>query len=278
MTKKVLSYNNKGACTYGGEIVRRIEYICNKCKRRVDPSVVVKLSVATVEGKSPVSKSSLDFCPEDFKALQRKVADFCSNTEENEPESIHEKTEESSVSVTYHDDDEQSGEKQEAVTGGSSFEEEAADKKSGPIRLEERKRMFRLYLLDNLSVEEVAKKMGRTVKGVARSISCAKKSGELEKIKDELMSESFDFEEDSSQREEYIGSGVSNARIKHDSYTSMPHTKVMGGKKYDIGCILALAKAGWSVGKIAEEKNYDEEVVKEILISHNSPVNETKVQ
>lgn len=62
-----------------------------------------------------------------------------------------------------------------------------------------------------------------------------------------------------------IGSGITNGGILKDGYVSPPKIQVIGGKRYDIGCILALARAGWPVGKIADEKQYDTGIVKAVM-------------
>lgn len=62
-----------------------------------------------------------------------------------------------------------------------------------------------------------------------------------------------------------IGSGITNGGILKDGYVSPPKIQVIGGKRYDIGCILALARAGWPVDKIADEKQYDTGIVKAVM-------------
>lgn len=349
--------------------MRETIYTCDKCGKRVEASLAVRINISMVEGKNPQEKKTLDLCPKHFAALRDSITNWMEKkttsfveSEDNKVLSTYTPPASEEVEATpavrqilvgesggsieetksplevdqaectkedgqNHSSCEQSDEKapdavngethstedeghqlaafaKEATNGSSSREEatdrelyhevEAADSftsqeaseesegedtslKTGPIGPAEKDRIFRLYIIDKLSPEEIAAKLHRSPKGVKRSITCAKSSGEFDTRKTALLMEenrervkSRDFQEDdSSIREDYEGSGASNVGVQTDSYTEPPKTEVIGGKRYDVGGILALARCGWSVKDIANEKHYDEAIVSSICRRYN---------
>lgn len=151
---------------------------------------------------------------------------------------------------------------------------------SGPINAAEKQEFLRLYVDEGLSIEEIAERMHRLVKGVKRAINSMEKSGEMESYRKKLDEERGeqdaaqtaihnllyrDEEDEEDMSESNTGSGASNSGIKNDAYTGKAQTAVYDGKKYDVGGIMALYKAGWKTADIASERNYDEDVVRLII-------------
>lgn len=140
----------------------------------------------------------------------------------------------------------------------------------GPLSAEERKEILRLHVEEELSADQIAEKLNRLPRGIKRTINSAAKSGELDKLVAEFLRKKAACEaqaesEEEEESESNSGSGASNAGITKDAYTAPPKTEVIDGKRYDVGCILALVKAGWTSDKIAEERHYDEDVVRVII-------------
>ena len=155
----------------------------------------------------------------------------------------------------------------------------------GPISDDERMEILRLHAVEGLPADEIAKRMRRLPKGVKRAINSAEKSGELARIRDSFqgaepgrgpegpateraIQETASSAAETDPDEEEDGpesTGVSNARVGRSSYVAPPLVDRIGGKKYDTGCILALARAGWPAEEIAKERNYDLAVVKHLM-------------
>lgn len=146
--------------------------------------------------------------------------------------------------------------------------------KLGPISKEERLEILRMHAEEGLTPEEIAARMNRVTRDIKRAINSASKSGELNKMhaayQEKLEAEKAKpvppvAEDEDVEPESYAGSGASDSGIMKDSYTAPPQREIVDGKKYDVGGILALAKAGWSSNLIAEERHYDEDVVRMLL-------------
>ena len=147
---------------------------------------------------------------------------------------------------------------------------------SGPINAAEKTEFLRLYVSEGLEIEEIAKRMHRLTKGVRRAIHSMEKSGEMESYRKKLDEEQKTAQsaihnlltasnEEDDAVEDNTGSGATNAGISKDAYTGKALTTVYEGKRYDVGGIMALYKAGWKTADIASEKNYDEDVVRLII-------------
>ena len=168
--------------------------------------------------------------------------------------------------------------------------------KLGPIKAAEKDEILRLYIEEELNPDEIALKLNRLPRGIKRAINSAEKNGELEKaradfrekqeqeamerkrredeeaqsaihnlLQGDVVAVPYGEDDEEDIREEFAGSGASDAGIVKDSYTAPPQKEVIDGRKYDVGCILALAKAGWKPYMIADEKHYDVDVVRILL-------------
>lgn len=146
--------------------------------------------------------------------------------------------------------------------------------KLGPISQDEKNEILRLFVECGLTPDQIAAKMNRLPRGIKRAINSATKSGEIDSMKaafaekQRLAKEAAEaaeasIEEDLSEKN--IGSGASNAGIMRDSYVTGPKTEVINGKRYDVGGIMALHNAGWGSAMIAEERHYDQDVVRIII-------------
>lgn len=121
---------------------------------------------------------------------------------------------------------------------------------TGPIKEADRREILRLYVEEGMDPDMIAKKMNRLPRGIKRAINTAEKTGELA----ELLSKAKKDNENAILSE-----------IMGDGYQAAPKTEVINGKKYDVGSILALKKAGWKISDIAAEKHYDETAVALLL-------------
>lgn len=165
--------------------------------------------------------------------------------------------------------------------------------KTGLITKEEHDEILRLYVEEGMTWDVISIKLNRLPRGIKRTINTAIKSGEVDRLRNKfekqkevksaaavkctdtgviksstnsipkepavpILSESAEEAEDASDN---TGSGVSNGGVKHDSYTAPPQKEVINGKSYDVGGVLALAKAGWSYDAIADERHYDKDIV-----------------
>lgn len=139
----------------------------------------------------------------------------------------------------------------------------------GPLSKEEHEEILRLHVEEGLDADAIASRMRRLPKGVKRCINSAVKSGKLDELRAEFAARQKPvpeaIEDDDEASEQNAGSGASNAGIMKDAYTAPPQTEVFEGRRYDIGGILALANAGWEPKLIAEERHYDEDVVRMFL-------------
>lgn len=145
----------------------------------------------------------------------------------------------------------------------------------GVIKPPEKAFILKLHVEEGLSVDEISEKLHRLPKGIKRAINAATKSGELDKLRakfegTETYAVAQETEEDSEsdiseQETEDSETDESGYRVRRSSYIMPANTEVINGKKYDVGSILALHKAGWPASEIADEKGYDEDMVRLIL-------------
>lgn len=242
--------------------MREITYICNKCGKTIEPRCVTKINLTIQKGSNPVEKKSYDFCSPCYlyvkSAFENSLKADGDSGNKKTPKA-QEPAQEPSTSNTKSADD-----KPITVERSSAGDSIIL----GPLNAKEKKEILRLYVEEELLPEDIATKMNRLPRGIKRTINAAEKSGELDKLRADLQKRKETpaaevVEEEESSRDH--GSGVSNAGIMKDSYTAPPQTEVIYGKRYDVGGILALAKVGWPSDKIAEERHYDEAVVRVIM-------------
>lgn len=300
--------------------MRTMNYKCDRCGKPLTSRTAVKINSVLQRGNDPSEKKNFDFCNKCFLVVKRRWAAALSmNSEEDENIGEMKKTSGESLKMSDilngaldKEDTEKSGTEQ--VTEDSTTKKRGPyrtyNKESetvrisepkrrgrrpkpvelpepgedgmvlGPINAAEKQEFLRLYVDEGLSIEEIAERMHRLVKGVKRAINSMEKSGEMESYRKKLDEERGeqdaaqtaihnllyrDEEDEEDMSESNTGSGATNSGIKRDSYTGKAQTTVYDGKKYDVGGIMALYKAGWKTADIASERNYDEDVVRLII-------------
>lgn len=251
--------------------MRTISYICNGCGKPLTFRSAIKINMNLQRGVHPLEKNTLDFCSSCFLKvksvfLEGTIPEISTDTKERKTAEVTEKIRKTEQSVSS----EKMADRSKLITG--------------LISPDERQEILRLYVQEGLDADQIAAKLNRLPRGIKRTIHTAEKTGKLKQMQDakisvsglkpsdekkvsdlagSLASQLMVSEEEVTERNQ--GSGASNAAILRDSYTTAPQTEVIQGRRYDVGGVLALAKAGWPVDKIAEERHYDEDVVMIIL-------------
>ena len=231
----------------GVTVVRTVSYTCDRCKKPITSRGATKLNISLQKGLKPSEKETFDFCTTCF--VKVKAAFF---KEVNEPQILEDSSCESVTAKT-----------KETPKKSNN----CGDLVTGPIGDEERSLILKLYVEDGLTPEEIGKQIKRVTRGIRRAITKAERTGELKQLKAQ-----YEANEAKEQiREDRSGSGPTNSNIRYDLYTEPAKLKTVGGKIYDVGCILSLYKAGWTIEKIAAERNYDVDVVR-IIIENQLPL------
>ena len=251
--------------------MRTISYICNGCGKPLTFRSAIKINMNLQRGVHPLEKNTLDFCSSCFLKvksvfLEGTIPEISTDTKERKTAEVTEKIRKTERPVSS----EKTADRSKLITG--------------LISPDERQEILRLYVQEGLDTDQIAAKLNRLPRGIKRTIHTAEKTGKLKQMQDakisvsglkpsdekkvsdlagSLASQLMVSEEEVTERNQ--GSGASNAAILRDSYTIAPQTEVIQGRRYDVGGVLALAKAGWPVDKIAEERHYDEDVVMIIL-------------
>lgn len=251
--------------------MRTISYICNGCGKPLTFRSAIKINMNLQRGVHPLEKNTLDFCSSCFLKvksvfLEGTIPEISTDTKERKTAEVTEKIRKTEQPVSS----EKTADRSKLITG--------------LISPDERQEILRLYVQEGLDADQIAAKLNRLPRGIKRTIHTAEKTGKLKQMQDakisvsglkpsdekkvsdlagSLASQLMVSEEEVTERNQ--GSGTSNAAILRDSYTTAPQTEVIQGRRYDVGGVLALAKAGWPVDKIAEERHYDEDVVMIIL-------------
>lgn len=251
--------------------MRTISYICNGCGKPLTFRSAIKINMNLQRGVHPLEKNTLDFCSSCFLKvksvfLEGTIPEISTDTKERKTAEVTEKIRKTEQPVSS----EKTADRSKLITG--------------LISPDERQEILRLYVQEGLDADQIAAKLNRLPRGIKRTIHTAEKTGKLKQMQDakisvsglkpsdekkvsdlagSLASQLMVSEEEVTERNQ--GSGASNAAILRDSYTTAPQTEVIQGRRYDVGGVLALAKAGWPVDKIAEERHYDEDVVMIIL-------------
>lgn len=300
--------------------MRTMNYKCDRCGKPLTSRTAVKINSVLQRGNDSSEKKNFDFCNKCFLVVKRRWAAALSmNSEEDENIGEMKDTSDKSLKMSDilngaldKEDPEKLDTEQTAETPvikkrgpyktynkepdvALMLEPKKRGRKpkpvelpepgedgmvSGPINAAEKQEFLRLYVDEGLSIEEIAERMHRLVKGVKRAINSMEKSGEMESYRKKLDEERGeqdaaqtaihnllyrDEEDEEDMSESNTGSGASNSGIKNDAYTGKAQTAVYDGKKYDVGGIMALYKAGWKTADIASERNYDEDVVRLII-------------
>lgn len=244
--------------------MRKITYTCDRCGKMLSSKIAVKLNVSKQKGSDAVSKASFDFCTPCFlymKSLFMNAlkTDGQADAGKPEPETAFSgspaSAEKAVLQPVGNDDAETSKNSGELILG--------------PLSQDERDKILHMFVKENLSPEEIAQRMNRLPRGIKRTINSATKNGDIARMREKIKCEETGLPaadtEETEEPDRDCGSGATNAGVIKDSYTAPPQTEVINGKRYDVGGILALAKAGWKPSVIAEERHYDEDIVAFIM-------------
>lgn len=232
--------------------MRRITYICNRCRTEVPPDAVIKWNLGEQRGTNPVEKRTFDFCPSCFAHV--KCAFLGAMTIGKDGILETEKKEAPAIKKMENQGRESAGTSVPETNGtGSKEPENAGGVKMGALSFEEKQEILRLYVEEDLLPDDIAARLNRLPRGIKRTINSAKLSGELDRLRKEFEKKKEDEKEEPGTEPE------------SDSYVSAPETELVNGRMRDVGGILALKKAGWKDEDIAAEKHCDVEVVRIIL-------------
>ena len=282
--------------------MRTITYKCDRCKKPITSRGVTRINATIQRGEDPAEKQNLDFCSTCFLAIKRSFIQALNMDAETAEELVPETKTEPAISETKTEPTAKHAGKpavksepagkpavKPAINPESAInpavkpepveriKESGAGEnglKLGPISQDEKNEILRLFVECRLTPDQIASRMNRLPRGIKRAINSATKSGEIDSMKaaftekQRLAKEAAEaaeasIEEDLSEKN--IGSGASNAGIMCDSYVTRPKTEVINGKRYDVGGIMALHNAGWGSAMIAEERHYDQDVVRIII-------------
>ena len=282
--------------------MRTITYKCDRCRKPITSRGVTRINATIQRGKDPAEKQNLDFCSTCFLAIKRSFIQALNMDAETAEELVPETKTEPAISETKTEPTAKHAGKpavksepagkpavKPAINPESAInpavkpepveriKESGAGEnglKLGPISQDEKNEILRLFVECRLTPDQIASRMNRLPRGIKRAINSATKSGEIDSMKaaftekQRLAKEAAEaaeasIEEDLSEKN--IGSGASNAGIMRDSYVTRPKTEVINGKRYDVGGIMALHNAGWGSAMIAEERHYDQDVVRIII-------------
>ena len=276
--------------------MRTITYKCDRCKKPITSRGVTRINATIQRGKDPAEKQNLDFCSTCFLAIKRSFIQALNMDAETAEELVPETKTEPAISETKTEPtakhagkpavkSEPAGKPAVKPAINPAVKPEPVERikesgagenglKLGPISQDEKNEILRLFVECRLTPDQIAAKMNRLPRGIKRAINSATKSGEIDSMKaafaekQRLAKEAAEaaeasIEEDLSEKN--IGSGASNAGIMRDSYVTGPKTEGINGKRYDVGGIMALHNAGWGSAMIAEERHYDQDVVRIII-------------
>ncbi len=258
---------------------RFISYKCNRCGKPMSSKVAVKINVSMQKGDDPSEKKIYDFCFPCFLSIKSAFDQALIIPKEQADNaayiSTENKTDHETADDTNRPNDKTDSIPDEAPDKASPVPDADADSNdtsgtenepglvTGPISQKEHDEILRLFVVEKLSPEEIAKRMNRIPKGVKRLINSASRTGEISRLQNSLDMNEDDAEENDPESKH--DSDVSDASISKDSYTVPPTKEYIDGKAYDVGCIRALLHAGWPPEEIAKEKNYDKDVVRAMI-------------
>lgn len=209
--------------------MKKIIYVCDKCKKEFKKDEVVQYAAQILYCGDAVKKETLELCKECDYVFKTLVSTYFSSTDNSAKESTEDKPK---LFRAPKDDVKPKLLKEDLEP------EKVVPRKSGALTPAETNIMLRMHE-EGKTPEEIAAKLGRSSRGICRSLTCALNRKEKEKIL---------AEENGMNKETGKESGLSAK-----------------GKKFDIQGILALAKAGWTPRQIAGEHNCTTDEVTEIL-------------
>lgn len=215
--------------------MKKIIYVCDKCKKELKRTDVVQYVSQIVDCGDAAKKETLELCKECDTALREMFNAFLSEMSDS-TNNVTESSGEKPKLLRAPKD----GMKPKLLKEDSEPEKEVP-LKSGPLTPAETNIMLRMNE-EGKTPEEIAAKLGRTTRGICRSLTCAMNR----KAKEQLLAEE----------------NGSNKKTRKESDLSAE------GKKFDIPGIIALAKAGWTPRQIAGEHNCKVDEITEILSTY----------
>lgn len=221
-----------------GITMKKIIYVCDKCKKELKRTDVVQYVSQIVDCGDAVKKETLELCKECDAALREMFSTFLSDisdsTNNKSNDDVH--SEEKPKLFRAPKDD-----VKPKLLKEDSEPIKEVPRKSGPLTPAETNIMLRMNE-EGKSPQEIAAKLGRTTRGICRSLTCAMNK----KVKEQLLAEDNE----------------SNKKTRKESDLSAE------GKKFDIPGILALARAGWTPRQIAGEHHCEVDEITEILSTY----------
>lgn len=215
--------------------MKKIIYVCDKCKKELKRTDVVQYVSQIVDCGDAAKKETLELCKECDAALREMFNAFLSEM----PDSTNNVTE-SSGEIPKLFRAPKDDMKPKLLKEDSEPEREVP-LKSGQLTPAETNIMLRMNE-EGKTPEEIAAKLGRTTRGICRSLTCAMNR----KAKEQLLAEE---------------NGL-NKKTRKESDLSAED------KKFDIPGIIALAKAGWTPRQIAGEHHCKVDEITEILSTY----------
>lgn len=215
--------------------MKKIIYVCDKCKKELKRTDVVQYVSQIVDCGDAAKKETLELCKECDAALREMFNAFLSEMSDS-TNNVTESSGEKPKLLRAPKD----GMKPKLLKEDSEPEKEIP-LKSGPLTPAETNIMLRMNE-EGKTPEEIAAKLGRTARGICRSLTCAMNR----KAKEQLLAEE---------------NGL-NKKTRKESDLSAED------KKFDIPGIIALAKAGWTPRQIAGEHHCKVDEITEILSTY----------
>lgn len=215
--------------------MKKIIYVCDKCKKELKRIDVVQYVSQIVDCGDAAKKETLELCKECDAALREIFSAFLSEASDSTSNAIESSEEKPKLLRAPKD-----GMKPKLLKEDSEPEKEVP-RKSGSLTPAETNIMLRMNE-EGKTPEEIAAKLGRTTRGIYRSLTCAMNK----KVKEQLLSEENKL----------------NKETRKESDLSAE------GKKFDIPGILALARAGWTPRQIAGEHHCTVDEITEILSTY----------
>lgn len=218
-----------------GITMKKIIYVCDKCKKELKRTDVVQYVSQIVDCGDTAKKETLELCKECDNALRALFNTYLSEVSDSVDNATESSEEKPKLFRAPKDDM-----KPKLLKEGSEPEKEVP-RKSGPLTPAETNIMLRMNE-EGKTPEEIAAKLGRTTRGICRSLTCAMNK----KVKEQLLTEENKLNKE-TRKESDLGAE---------------------GKKFDIQGILALAKAGWTPRQIAGEHHCKVDEITEILSTY----------
>lgn len=235
--------------------MRTIFYKCDRCGKEMTGRSAIKMAVNLQRGIQPVEKISHDFCQACFLELKAGFTKALSDIKQSDANPVI-RTEPAAGPATGETSMvKPEAEKPENASGTYTALREGAIV-TGPLSKADRKFVLKLHVEKGLDAAEIAERMHRTPKGIKHLLTCAAKSGELNELREEFAGKNGNAQPAEPESE---------APVSPDDCEFSSKMEYVNGKLYDVGSILALAKARWSAKDIAGDKHYDEDVVRMLL-------------